>query len=72
MLLLRYSFLSLSTGLLCQYLIIYNRPYYILVEYATWLNIVPERYTDSGVARAFPGGPVAHPEGQNEEENSKF
>ena len=23
----------------------------------------------SGVARAFPGGRVAHPEGQNEEEN---
>ena len=25
----------------------------------------------SGVARAFPGGRVAHPEGQNEEENEK-
>ena len=25
----------------------------------------------SGVARAFPGGRVAHPEGQNEEENKK-
>ena len=25
----------------------------------------------SGVARAFPGGRVAHPEGQNEEENAK-
>ena len=24
---------------------------------------------DSGVARAFPGGQVAHPEGQNEDEN---
>ena len=24
---------------------------------------------NSGVARAFPGGRVAHPEGQNEEEN---
>ena len=23
----------------------------------------------SGIARAFPGGRVAHPEGQNEEEN---
>ena len=23
----------------------------------------------SGVARAFPGGRLAHPEGQNEEEN---
>ena len=26
---------------------------------------------DSGVARAFPGGRVAHPEGQNEEENEQ-
>ena len=26
-------------------------------------------YETSGVARAFPGGRVAHPEGQNEEEN---
>ena len=26
---------------------------------------------DSGVARAFPGGRVAHPEGQNEEENEE-
>ena len=26
---------------------------------------------DSGVARAFPGGRVAHPEGQNEEENTQ-
>ena len=25
----------------------------------------------SGVARAFPGGQLAHPEGQNEEENEK-
>ena len=25
----------------------------------------------SGVARAFPGGRLAHPEGQNEEENKK-
>ena len=25
----------------------------------------------SGVARAFPGGRVAHPESQNEEENEK-
>ena len=25
--------------------------------------------TSSGVARAFPGGRLAHPEGQNEEEN---
>ena len=25
----------------------------------------------SGVARAFPGGRLAHPEGQNEEENEK-
>ena len=25
--------------------------------------------TGSGVARAFPGGRVAHPKGQNEEEN---
>ena len=25
----------------------------------------------SGVARAFPGGQVAHPDGQNEEENEK-
>ena len=25
----------------------------------------------SGVARAFPGGRVAHPESQNEEENGK-
>ena len=25
--------------------------------------------TTSGVARAFPGGQLAHPEGQNEEEN---
>ena len=25
--------------------------------------------TDSGVARAFPGGRLAHPEDQNEEEN---
>ena len=25
--------------------------------------------TCSGVARAFPGGRLAHPEGQNEEEN---
>ena len=25
----------------------------------------------SGVAKAFPGGRVAHPEGQNEEENKK-
>ena len=25
----------------------------------------------SGVAEAFPGGRVAHPEGQNEEENAK-
>ena len=24
---------------------------------------------DSGVARVFPGGRLAHPEGQNEEEN---
>ena len=29
------------------------------------------RLTTSGVARAFPGGRVAHPEGQNEEENEK-
>ena len=27
--------------------------------------------TSSGIARAFPGGRLAHPEGQNEEENSK-
>ena len=27
--------------------------------------------TPSGVARAFPGGQVAHPEGQNEEENEE-
>ena len=26
-------------------------------------------YHRSGVARAFPGGRVAHPEGQNEDEN---
>ena len=25
----------------------------------------------SGVARAFPGGRLSHPEGQNEEENEK-
>ena len=25
--------------------------------------------TQSGVVRAFPGGQVAHPEGQNEDEN---
>ena len=30
-----------------------------------------ENQSCSGVARAFPGGRVAHPEGQNEEENSK-
>ena len=28
-------------------------------------------FSTSGVARAFPGGRVAHPEGQNEEENEK-
>ena len=27
------------------------------------------RVVSSGVARAFPGGRLAHPEGQNEEEN---
>ena len=27
--------------------------------------------TSSGVARAFPGGRVAHPEGQNKEESKK-
>ena len=27
------------------------------------------KHNNSGVARAFPGGRVAHPEGQNEEEN---
>ena len=26
-------------------------------------------FLTSGVARAFPGGRLAHPEGQNEEEN---
>ena len=26
----------------------------------------------SGVARAFPGGRLAHPEGQNEEENKSL
>ena len=26
-------------------------------------------FTDSGIARAFPGGQLPHPEGQNEEEN---
>ena len=34
------------------------------------LNHRPERHGESsGVARAFPGGRLAHPEGQNEEEN---
>ena len=28
-------------------------------------------YTNSGVAKAFPGGQGAHPESQNEEENEK-
>ena len=40
-------------------------------------SISPTRVTglnkhgSSSVARAFPGGQVAHPEGQNEEENEK-
>ena len=34
-------------------------------------NTVCSLESTSGVARAFPGGQVAHPEGQNEEENSK-
>ena len=37
-----------------------------------WLEIWPHEYLiSSGVARAFPGGRVAHPESQNEEENEK-
>ena len=31
----------------------------------------PSYLIRSGVARAFPGGQLAHPEGQNEEENEK-
>ena len=30
-----------------------------------------QKYKNSGVARAFPGGRLAHPRGQNEEEISK-
>ena len=33
------------------------------LAYVKAVNII------SGVARAFPGGRVAHPEGQNEDEN---
>ena len=32
-------------------------------------NWCPGLVSASGVARAFPGGRLAHPEGQNEEEN---
>ena len=35
------------------------------------LSSVRDYVITSGVARAFPGGRVAHPEGQNEEENSR-
>ena len=34
--------------------------------WSLWLG---RQYKNSGVARAFPGGQLAHPEGQNEEEN---
>ena len=43
-----------------------------LVGVATLNSALPTSsdYSDtSGVARAFPGGRLAHPEGQNEEEN---
>ena len=36
-----------------------------------WIEVKTWRGSSSGVARAFPGGRLAHPEGQNEEENSK-
>ena len=35
------------------------------------IEIVLNSNTPSGVARAFPGGRLAHPESQNEEENEK-
>ena len=34
-------------------------------------DFIAKRQPISGVARAFPGGRLAHPEGQNEEENEK-
>ena len=34
-------------------------------------RLPPKSRMHSGVARAFLGGRLAHPEGQNEEENSK-
>ena len=39
-------------------------PTQIILEKPPWGEI-------SGVARAFPGGRLAHPESQNEEENEK-
>ena len=35
----------------------------------SYMSIFPVRQVTSGVARAFPGGQLTHPEGQNEEEN---
>ena len=36
-----------------------------------WILSKTPLHNTSGVARAFPGGQVAHPESQNEEENEK-
>ena len=49
----------------------YSRPYVILTfppSFSVHTRMNKHRRR-SGVARAFPGGRLAHPEGQNEEEN---
>ena len=57
------------------------KSYVFTREVLKWMNITMfwvlyyirmAKLVVSGVARAFPGGRVAHPEGQNEEENEKI
>ena len=45
----------------------------ILCVYKPWVVYVCLNLDSTGVARAFPGGRIAHPEHKNEEEkNEKF